>query len=68
MKERIMKETAKNNTPALPRKVYSPPVIVALGEMLKGNGDCVDGGTVGIDCGAGSTEHQCVEGSGGNLY
>lgn len=63
-----MKEATENNTPVLPLTVYKPPVIISLGEMLKGSGDCVDGSLVGVLCNAGSTEHICVEGSGGNDY
>lgn len=39
-----MKESTENNTSALTNKVYHPPVIIALGEMIKGIGDiCVIG-------------------------
>lgn len=62
-----MKEATENKTPALPpSKVYHPPVIVSLGQTLKGNGSC--GGGILFEefgCTGGSTDTVCGTGNGG---
>lgn len=62
-----MKEATENNMPELPRKIYQPPIIVALGEMLIGKGeDCINGGGAQPRCGGGSAEDYgtCTNGDG----
>lgn len=64
-----MKKVTEKNTPVLPHKVYQPPVIVSLGEMLKGRGHaCVTGpGEDAVsDCPAGNSDIlYCFVGVGG---
>lgn len=40
-----MKVATEKKMTELPRKVYHPPVIILLGELLIGKGDCESGGS-----------------------
>jgi len=62
-----MKKATGKSASTLPRKVYQPPVIIVLGEMLKGNGaTCSSGGIeFGIvDCDAGGVDNDIYCGTG----
>lgn len=47
----------------LSKKAYQSPIVMDLGELARGSGDCLAGSGVTIDCTAGPTAIQdCTQG------
>ncbi len=66
-----MQKAAEKNAPEQARKIYQPPVIIALGEMLRGKGRLCQDGSGAVDdgdCQPGTNEGLCFDGSNASYY